>query len=167
MDAPFMINQKTKSVFFTMLDLIDLMKENPASSLFKYTGHVRRHLQERNTPEEEIAQQISELTHDMRFAACVFCQVDDSNQFSSVHGRLLIGSEKPNTNVWDATLALKLETDTGSSPLYIVTTVSVVTLKVDGEKNYPVILAQSENQDRIVKIVSRGSDGRPWMRRVF
>jgi hypothetical protein len=162
-----MVNTKTLSVFFTMLDLIELMKDNPNSSLFKYTKHVRDYLEKNNTPVEEIDRQVSELTHDMRFASCILCQIDDTQQFSSVHGRLLLGAEKPGTNVWDAQLALKLETDTGSSPLYIITTVPVVTLKVDGEKNHPVILAQAENQDRIIKIVSRGGDGRPWMRRVF
>ena len=162
----FSVNPITGGMFFSIGDLKNMMLVDTNSSLMKYRREVSNILREKNYTPDEITDQVNLQTADLSFAACVYCQVDKNDNFSSTHGYMLFSKETAKTTTWTATLALKLETDAVSSPTFIVFTADVITLRVDGEKSYPIILAESRQADRIAKIVGRSSTGRPFMERV-
>lgn len=164
----FLQNPATGNAFFSLQHLKDMMLSNPDSSMVRYRTRLEEAMRPRNFSEAEIDKQFIDLTKNLEYASSVYAQVDDNNNFSVTRCVLLFGDTVEGQPEWDATIALCLSVDTGSTPLFLVTKVSVRTLQVEAPpgRNQPVILAEAKNADRITKIIGRSADGKPWMQRV-
>jgi len=168
MKAPDVIlNPNNGSTLFTMQDLHDYANSIPDSSLVKYRTALITQLQLYKTPEDKIANEVRQLTEEMKFAECVYCSIATNFQLTASFGLLIKSNERPGKSIWDATIAMKLDATFGCVETFTMLTFPVITLRVDGAKNSPVVLADPQHSDRIAKIIGRSSVGRPWMRRVF